>query len=362
MPSWERQTPPPKTESPVEAEGSGRASGVLKWLFVALAVVAVIGGGALIMLMETDRRNRLAREDFLNQKQNAFSAIESGELTSALSIFSRLTSHPGRADEHDSVSKMVDVLSQMTNPTAIENQVSKLDDSQLLRLHNHGHFDDALYVDASLKGKPQENWIAALRSASRREVPRRHSERKKTLAEMPRRLAEELAELHSSQLQTLRQTNRLEVEEKTAQRWINDLHEKLSSTLPLALNCADWRDRYSFNDAKAIAEQALKRDPAVQNPQLLIDTCSSIYITRTLDGLSMNMREVPKVVSVTTRYQAEFTIKISQSVDIQVNHETLRTSSQHSETVLYAWQSDRWVLKNPGGYLLLAEILPEEIR
>lgn len=127
MPSWERQTPSPKTESPVEAEDSGKASGVLKWLFVALAFFAVIGGGALIMSMESSRRERLAREDFLNQKQNAFSAVESGELTSALAIFSRLTTHPGKAEEDDSVSKMADVLSQMTNPAAVEDRVKKIE-------------------------------------------------------------------------------------------------------------------------------------------------------------------------------------------------------------------------------------------
>jgi hypothetical protein len=183
-------------------------------------------------------QRRLAREDFLNQKQNAFSAVESGELTSALAIFSRLTTHPGKAEEDDSVSKMADVLSQMTNPAAVEDRVKKLNDPQLLRLHDQGLFDDALHLDSSLQGKPQDDWIAALRSASRREVPRRHSERKKMLAEIPQKLADELAELHSSQAETLRLTNRLEVEEKTAQRWINDLYEKLNGTIPFALECA----------------------------------------------------------------------------------------------------------------------------
>lgn len=214
MPSWERQTPSQKIESPVEAEDSGKVSGVLKWLFVVLAFFAVIGGGAGIMTMETSRRQRQAREDFLNQKQNAFSAVESGELTSALAIFSRLTTHPGKAEEDDSVSQMADVLSQMTNPTAVEDRVKKLDDPQLLRLHDQGLFDDALHVHSSLQGKPQDDWIGALRSASRREVSRRHSERKKMLAEIPQKLADELAELHSSQAETLRLTNRLEVEEK----------------------------------------------------------------------------------------------------------------------------------------------------
>jgi hypothetical protein len=74
------------------------------------------------------------------------------------------------------------------------------------------------------------------------------------------------------------------------------------------------------------------------------------------------MREVPKVVSVTTRFQAEFTVKITESVEIVVANETMRTSFNHSETAVYAWQSDRWVLKNPGGYSLLAEILPDEVR
>ncbi|MGV2337316.1 MAG UNVERIFIED_CONTAM: hypothetical protein LVR18_25585 [Planctomycetaceae bacterium] len=65
---------------------------------------------------------------------------------------------------------------------------------------------------------------------------------------------------------------------------------------------------------------------------------------------------------MTTRFQAEFTVKITESVEIVVANETMRTSFNHSETAVYAWQSDRWVLKNPGGYSLLAEILPDEVR
>lgn len=349
--SAQKATHPPESESRV-----------VNRVFIALAVLGVIVGVAVIGKMEHSRRLRLAREEFVSLQKAAEAKVAAEEFNSALTGYQTLIEHWGADADKAVVQTMHDALARMLTAETVAADIDGLNDQQLLNLMRLGEFEPAQQLPAPLQSGAKRFWIRALQQAGAAEVAKRHTEKARLLSLVSTEFLNELEELHSLQAKSLEITSRNEVEEKIARRWMDDFFERLPDKMELAMNLANWRDHCSLEDARTAATRTFLADDDRFDFDLDFPDAAEITIERTFLGATVNMKEVPREVSLTTRYTADIELRATVTARVVLNDGSVESAeAQYNEQVSYSWQSDHWVLKIPGSFAAFQDVLPKEI-
>jgi hypothetical protein len=352
-----------RTGAGIKFERQDQGGGTLiRSLFIAAATIGVLAGVAAISSMEISRRSIRSREEFIAIQKTADAELAGGEFQSALASFRTLSEHRGAGEDRDRVVEMRDFLERMLSAEGAAAEVKELSDEHLLALVTDGTHEFT-EVPKELPDQARRFWMDALQKTGSQEVIQRAAEKKRLLSAISTDFQNELKEMHTRQSQFLEETNRNEVEEKTARKWMDDFFEILPEKLKYGMELADWADRFLASDAQkmAIATAALTESPA--KDELKSDTVRRITIQRAFNEASVNMKEVPRDVSLTTRYTADLTVSSTVTATVEFDDGRIEESSlRFDDQVSYSWQSNRWELKKKGTFDVLNAILPNEIR
>jgi hypothetical protein len=356
----------PKPPANASEEDSKRSRLSLVKLFcfglVGLAAVAAI---VLVLGHESSRRAKLAREEFENLRKTAEQELAQGKIEAAQEVFTKLSEHVAAENDLAKVVLMRDTLTRVLSIAENQSNVQTLSDQELFELATAGNYKDADSLSSELQIL-RVPWISRLQPLAISEIARRKNEKRSLLSTFADDLSKQLSLLHGSDATTLDSNNRNEVEEKIARRWLDQFWERAPDSVKSGFELSNWIEMFSVadpeqNDAKLLAEAWLIRMKKTDYEELL-KNAERVFTNHSFEKITVNMKEVPRSESLTTRFIAAFSLTYVTKIAITGSNGSVHSVSATMTTEFtYAWRSNKWELTSPDDIdLPLSLILPKK--